>query len=68
MRMFSFGMHVTWGLGLVLAALVLGNKASSPLPWATAVLGIVVTSGAFFWRVVDEREQHRVAEHASSDR
>ncbi|MFC7491732.1 MULTISPECIES: hypothetical protein [unclassified Knoellia] len=63
MKIFPFGVQMSWGFGLVLAALVLGNKSTNALAWAMATLGVVVALGAFCSQIVDDlREQLDAAE------
>ncbi|PRY61333.1 hypothetical protein BCF74_10681 [Knoellia remsis] len=53
MRMFPFGIHVAWGIGLVLAGVVLTNNPDK-LGWALITLGVVVGLGAFIAQMRDE--------------
>jgi uncharacterized membrane protein YebE (DUF533 family) len=67
MKIFPFAVQMSWGLGLVLAALILGNKSTNAPAWAAGTLGVVVLLGAFCAQIVDEhREQSTVAERAAS--
>ncbi len=56
-----YPMHMVWGLALVVAALVLGNKESNPLPWAVAALGVLVFIGAYVAQLAaDDAEKKSV--------
>jgi hypothetical protein len=57
--------NIVWAVGLICAALVLGNKDSSPIPWAVGVLGVVVLAGATIAALVD-RDQKITAAHAAA--
>lgn len=65
MDMFPFWTQISWGLGLVLAALTLGGSQS--LPWALAALGGTVTFGAVMAQLADDLARQQVAQRAAAD-
>lgn len=67
MKIFPLAVQMSWGLGLVLAAFILGNKSSNAPAWAAGTLGVIVVLGAFCSQIVDElREQSQAAERATN--
>jgi len=51
---FRIGTQITWGIGLIAAALILGKKADDPLPWAVGILGLIVVIGVCLSAVAEE--------------
>lgn len=62
---FRIAIQFTWGLGLIVAAFVLGKKADDPLPWAVGVLGAIVIAGTLLAAMA---EQNSALTSSSTDR
>lgn len=66
MKIFPLAVQLSWGVGLVLAALTLAGSDS--LPWALAVLGGTVIFGAVIAQLADDLARDKAAQEAASGR